>query len=312
TKKLRGLYLGAPEGTTAFSFSTSTASPLSIRTWDWDLPFLVCLHLTVEFSLGFQFRMLQGIPALRELCQSIISLMSRHERVLTEADFLVEPSLSRANSQDGNDDNDQNSADSIQEPTKLLHLHSEANLYVVYQYLLYVKLELKLDGPRSQPRMGGGNYGTREHLLESSYLSRMKMRRQLMDYEFQFHEGHHGVLSKENSETQGQRENMVSSIEAVVKQHAVLKPRLEAVLGQIQEVELKKRQEQMTQIQLQEAHPNWLFVPSLWRLEIHGGWQMQSATSTRLADLDVLEGECKLREYEQQAISPFEVDTRAT
>ncbi|KAF9216057.1 hypothetical protein BGZ59_011150 [Podila verticillata] len=60
-------------------------------TWDWDLPNLVSLELSVGFTLHLQFRMLQKCPNLRELFLSIFSEEGRVERILTKEDFDVNP-----------------------------------------------------------------------------------------------------------------------------------------------------------------------------------------------------------------------------
>ncbi|KAI9236929.1 MAG: hypothetical protein BYD32DRAFT_437032 [Podila humilis] len=60
-------------------------------TWDWDLPNLVSLELSVGFTLHLQFRMLQKCPNLRELILSIFSEEGRVERILTKEDFDVNP-----------------------------------------------------------------------------------------------------------------------------------------------------------------------------------------------------------------------------
>lgn len=60
-------------------------------TWDWDLPNLVSLELSVGFALHFQFRMLQKCSSLRELFLSIFSEEGRVERILTNEDFDVDP-----------------------------------------------------------------------------------------------------------------------------------------------------------------------------------------------------------------------------
>ncbi|KAG0335989.1 hypothetical protein BG000_007031 [Podila horticola] len=98
--------------------------------------------------------------------------------------------------------------------------------------------------------------GRREpwHVPGESYRFKMQIRQLFLDSEFQRHkEENRGVPTMERYMTQGQRENMVLGIEEAVKQHPILKPRLKAVLGHIKEVELKKRQEQVTQKHLQAA-----------------------------------------------------------
>ncbi|KAF9545498.1 hypothetical protein EC957_010914 [Mortierella hygrophila] len=58
--------------------------------WDWDLPLMTELILTSEFALLFEFRMLQGCPALEALTLDIRSTgVDVHTRILSEADLIV-------------------------------------------------------------------------------------------------------------------------------------------------------------------------------------------------------------------------------
>lgn len=83
TKELTTLVLGSPSAIDrVFAPSVHTYSqedPFTTEeeevtkisrpkwTWDWHLPNLVTLHLSIEFSLPFQFCMLQGTPHLQEM-----------------------------------------------------------------------------------------------------------------------------------------------------------------------------------------------------------------------------------------------------
>ncbi|KAF9295336.1 hypothetical protein BGZ88_002294, partial [Linnemannia elongata] len=60
-------------------------------TWDWDLPRLVSLKLSSEFAFLFQFRMLQGCPALQTLELEMRTLTAEPTRTITESD-MVHPS----------------------------------------------------------------------------------------------------------------------------------------------------------------------------------------------------------------------------
>ncbi|KFH71416.1 hypothetical protein MVEG_01715 [Podila verticillata NRRL 6337] len=113
TKELQILVLGMPEGTPIPSVqsihSSGTPWPELVHsdyedtsgamfshprpqwTWDWHLPNLDTLDLSVGFALHFQFRMLQRCPNLCELFLSIFSEEGRVKRVLTEQDFVIIP-----------------------------------------------------------------------------------------------------------------------------------------------------------------------------------------------------------------------------
>ncbi|KAG0204796.1 hypothetical protein BGX33_008278 [Mortierella sp. NVP41] len=68
------------------------SGPAIIRphwSWDWDLPRLHTLRLGAEFAYRFEFRMLQGCPALEALGLDIRMINGQHTRVITEADMFV-------------------------------------------------------------------------------------------------------------------------------------------------------------------------------------------------------------------------------
>lgn len=72
-----------------------TPSPADIRpkwTWDWHLPHLVSIKLSSEFAFLFQFRMLQGCPAVQTLELEIRTPTSTHTRTITSTDMFT-PSL---------------------------------------------------------------------------------------------------------------------------------------------------------------------------------------------------------------------------
>ncbi|KAK3824128.1 MAG: hypothetical protein JOS17DRAFT_833659 [Linnemannia elongata] len=85
--------------------STYSWTPSVIRpnwTWDWHLPCLVSLTLSSEIAFLFQFRMLQGCPALRALELEIRTFTSSHSRSITDADLftptgdqIIAPSLEK-------------------------------------------------------------------------------------------------------------------------------------------------------------------------------------------------------------------------
>ncbi|KAF9145308.1 hypothetical protein BG015_011937 [Linnemannia schmuckeri] len=61
-------------------------------TWDWYLPHLVLIKLSSEFAFLFQFRMLQGCPALQFLEFEVRTPTSSHTRTITNTDMFT-PSL---------------------------------------------------------------------------------------------------------------------------------------------------------------------------------------------------------------------------
>ncbi|OAQ32646.1 hypothetical protein K457DRAFT_16208 [Linnemannia elongata AG-77] len=83
-------YIPPVEELTAFYDGSSEVG--SLWTWDWHLPQLTELHLTGEFAYRFQFRMLRGCPALRELGLNMRNApyTGKHTRILTIRDFSAE------------------------------------------------------------------------------------------------------------------------------------------------------------------------------------------------------------------------------
>ncbi|KAG0062612.1 hypothetical protein BGZ89_010532 [Linnemannia elongata] len=71
----------------------------TLWTWDWHLPSLNHLALTGEFAYQFQFRMLNGCPALEKLDLNNKTFDGRLDRVLSYADLFLPGSV------DSNDDN---------------------------------------------------------------------------------------------------------------------------------------------------------------------------------------------------------------
>ncbi|KAK3808106.1 MAG: hypothetical protein JOS17DRAFT_766173 [Linnemannia elongata] len=61
-------------------------------TWDWYLPSLEKLVLTSEFAYRIEFKMLMGCPSLEILELDMSSEDDQHTRVITEADFFMQPS----------------------------------------------------------------------------------------------------------------------------------------------------------------------------------------------------------------------------
>jgi hypothetical protein len=58
-------------------------------TWDWHLPSLHHLSLSAEFAFMFQFRMLQGCPALRSLELNMETSNRRIQRVIGNSDMFL-------------------------------------------------------------------------------------------------------------------------------------------------------------------------------------------------------------------------------
>lgn len=88
------------QGDATYSWTPSIIRPN--WTWDWHLPCLVSLILSSEIAFLFQFRMLQGCPALRTLELEIRTFRSSHSRTITDADLftptgdpIIAPSLTK-------------------------------------------------------------------------------------------------------------------------------------------------------------------------------------------------------------------------
>ncbi|KAG0281768.1 hypothetical protein BGZ96_001023 [Linnemannia gamsii] len=77
---------GTSEG---WTLEGSGIVPRTRWSWDWHLPLLNSIHLTGEFAYRFQFRMLQGCPALLNLELMMRRPVGQHIRVLSRSDLFA-------------------------------------------------------------------------------------------------------------------------------------------------------------------------------------------------------------------------------
>ncbi|KAG0374154.1 hypothetical protein BGX24_010750 [Mortierella sp. AD032] len=76
--------------------ATTMTTTMAIRpSWKWHLPHLTSLELSGEYAYRFQFRMLQGCPALRTMELNMLTRLGLEVRLLTiDGDLFVENSSS--------------------------------------------------------------------------------------------------------------------------------------------------------------------------------------------------------------------------
>ncbi|KAF9306696.1 hypothetical protein BG003_000953, partial [Podila horticola] len=217
-------------------------------TWDWHLPMLSTLHLTVEFASHFQFRMLQGSPNLHDLELCIRSVRHSVERVLTKDDFILPLPLPQNRDQAEKKDTDNRSG---QDHTLLKDM-DKVDLYRlpfdvladIYGYLYLVLRErCKDSGLRLEDFHP-------EKLLMSIY-------RPSGDYP--------------EKSVQQRVVRAAQTIEWLVDK-AGLQPEFEAVLAALQVMKARERQEEAGWQRYRVAHPEHLVVPSLRKLKIRGHW----------------------------------------
>ncbi|KAF9298940.1 hypothetical protein BGZ74_009154 [Mortierella antarctica] len=246
-------------------------------TWDWHLPMLSALYLTVEFAFHFQFRMLQGTPNLNTLCLSIDSVIHPVERVLTMDDFT----LSRMQDQDQEDEaNNRNIDDSVTPQDLNDNLDWRIQHYRILNrlcsYLRSLSAEKKNPEPRpTQPALDG--VLELEQPPDESYLRFYRealFRRSLRGPDFR---PNHPDGSCSSGRSDNERvARAVRKIEEVVDQSG-LQPEFEAALVELRVLQARERQEKEGLKRYRVEHPDHLVVPSVNNLFIVGRWIMSDA-----------------------------------
>ncbi|KAF9304484.1 hypothetical protein BGZ74_001444 [Mortierella antarctica] len=278
----------------------SNTTYLSIQrlkwTWDYHLSSLHTLQLTFEFAHHFRFQMLRGTPCLRELCLSLYSRDHPVERVLTEADFTVDPLQWSQEQEDRGDDSgiEQHFKDPAREPS--LHNQSLDTLSRIISYLHMVDdhrretMSQDQSGEASLQRqqeqtplpafahdpvwmehqlrmsreilMSIGSRG-RELQLDGSLASIRQPSRDSL---------HWGKTEQELAQME------IQNIEELVANETYLQPYLDAVLAGCQEFEARKKQEEEDLKKYRAEHPEHLAMPSVRKLEMYGRWSMSDET----------------------------------
>ncbi|KAF9380327.1 hypothetical protein CPC16_010372 [Podila verticillata] len=261
-------------------------------TWDWHLPLLTTLHMTVEFAFHFQFRMLQGTPNLRDLYLCLYSTVHPTERVLTKADFTI----SRLHDQDQEDDTDSRHVDgsestghdsttttattiSHKDPNEDsdkfdLHHQSSQTLHHIHTYLFLLSEDRKnaafraeqCPGPVPDEALSALQLHTlRENIMFSSL-------RQIFWDAPRLCASHPDGSCPEKSNP-GAAVKIARKIEELVDQVG-LRAELEEVVAELQIWQAREREEEEGLKKYRVEHPDHLVVPSLKKLELYGRWIM--------------------------------------
>ncbi|KAG0348163.1 hypothetical protein BG005_011719 [Podila minutissima] len=302
-----------PETTIVEDSGSRTASQIRRPkwTWDWYLPSLSALHLTVEFASHFQFRMLQGTPNLQELYLSIYSTVHPVERVLTKDDFMVEsqlPDRGQENDADENKNNDNEpttSAHDLDDNSMNLHTLPSHILDDLFNYLFAVDVVRR---EQSRPQLC--RKWLKQDEEDQSAERLLRMRQMIMDRTIKWRSDgwcpclrhSDGYCPKRSS--QEHIAESVHMIEELVNQ-AGLQPELEAALANLPVWKTRERQEKEALNRYQIEHPNHLVVPSVKKLEIFGHWIMSDEV------LEILLGRVfrNLKELNECLTEGYSLDT---
>lgn len=286
TKDLEILALGIPEGPldqnvpSAHPWDTNVSKPLHSDyedltgamfsfprpqwTWDWDLPNLVSLELSVGFALHFQFRMLQKCSNLRELFLSIFSEEGRVERILTKKDFAVDPMAWKTEHRAAWMDQATQGPEDVSLHSLTLH-----DLYEIQNRFIREgpqaesqDVPLAYEQPPPSSRSAERNF---EEYRAYSLMSSRKYRRCVVfnpDRDFR----------KTPVDPREGCDDQIRAIEEQVAQEPLLQPILHRFMDEQRAVQEKKVGENENQRQFRMAHPECLVVPSLKKLLIFGHW----------------------------------------
>lgn len=276
TKELKHLALGHPR-----NYHDRPSIPLEETTyvvrpewmWDWRLPCLDTLDLSVDFAIHFQFRMLQGTPNLRELCLNSSGHTLNVVRVLTMSDFVVEalqePGLGAVGDDEGSCSEAASSLYScLQEVGQEhgpLHLQDAGTLYYVFTRLVAARNYLKERASQSRVQVAD-NWREEHHFIATRGFKTIERYSQ--------HDAWFG-LRKSNmpgSGSKGNVDKMVHDIEKLVEGYPKLRPYLDFALTDLPAFKRKQVQEIEDQDRFRKAHPELLAVPSLKKLMIYGRW----------------------------------------
>ncbi|KAG0015292.1 hypothetical protein BGZ82_001443, partial [Podila clonocystis] len=272
-------------------------------TWDWYLPNMTMLSLSVEFSLHFQFQMLRGTPKLEDLSLCLYSYAHQVERVLTEADFILkswdqeqEVDLTGGTGIEQEHSSLATSSSSFskdpEDPT--LHAQPVTILSIILSYLnslitdrraprariMFMAAnvagqdpEQQQDQPQPTPEQFQDH---REHNLREAremYLRKTHRRLQRDFYDTDRSTSH---LGKCPDWSQERAAELVKKIEEHVEKHN-LQEQLDKLLRDVRTLKFKKKHEKLALARLRAAHPEQLVAPSVKKLGIYGPWVMSEA-----------------------------------
>ncbi|KAF9386266.1 hypothetical protein CPB97_003885 [Podila verticillata] len=272
--------------------------------WEWHLPALTTLSLSVEFALHFQFQMLQGTPKLEELSLCLYSTVHQVDRVLTEADFLVARDHEQEEEEEEEslnyetDQQKQTSSDPSTDSEELTLLAQPLHVLAKIRSYLDSQTEESLrrqspPGPlppaegapqdpdqQEEPQPQPQPQPTEQQLQEQQVRHLRMSRETHMSNTYSQMEMHldrmpgctHPPGECPNWKRHQERAaELLAKIEELVKTHGLL-PQLDTILADMRVLAQKQRKEEEHLKRLRAAHPELLVVASLKKLELFGRW----------------------------------------
>ncbi|KAF9378508.1 hypothetical protein CPB97_009519 [Podila verticillata] len=315
TKELATLVLGSPSAIDrvfapsvhAFSqedpFTTEEEEATKISrpewTWDWHLPNLVTLHLSIEFSIPFQFFMLQGTPSLQDMSLTIFSTQERVERVLTEADFEVMPltSTSAAES-DPEETSEQPEAepatmeDIVQELIEEARSPRSMNVAAeIATYLFRVQSQLERQRGEVLEQQDRPQRQLGENMWPQDVPDRPIVRSAEDDERLVFNRERHLDIRRDDIESKfcekteassrraseggaAELKKMIRNFDEFLGRDPVLRTYFKKALVDWRQWKRKQVVDTETAKRTMAVHPGRLAVPSLRSLELNGHWVM--------------------------------------
>lgn len=323
TKELEILVLGMPEGTpipiVQSIHSSDTPWPELVHsdyedtsgamfshprpqwTWDWQLPNLDTLDLSVGFALHFQFRMLQGCPNLRELFLSIFSEEGRVKRVLTEQDFVIIPAAEATVPEAVEAALGDEKASKEQE--RDLHTLAPNALTWIFRHMEIKNAEISNE-PRFRELLPGREYPIPP--LPPKVMRQQERNwndSQLQARQFQHCKTFHPDGNRTHVAHQARgRDEMIRIIEGYAQKQPVLHAYLEELFEKVADFAKRQEQHEKAQRQLRESRPDRLEVASLRQLHIYGHWIISEPVLETML-LEVFPNLRKVYEYQCEGFS---------
>ncbi|KAF9336889.1 hypothetical protein BG006_006997 [Podila minutissima] len=223
-------------------------------TWDWFLPRLVTLDLSIEFALSFQFRMVQGTPCLQTLRLTIFSTTTPTvERVLTESDFTTAPrALPDTSAPPGAFDPYGIPHDEV---SAIYHCLKGLQLWMEHPHAFSVPADHPDNADTERPPPSDA-----EQLQER--LHHLSLR----------HADYLGAFSGRQAAAREVFERHCRGIEAITAASPICKRVYETLLAARVRYYRKKSAQAAAVAVLRSEQPERLIVPSLRTLELNGRW----------------------------------------
>lgn len=240
--------------------------------WNWFLPQLETLDLSIEFAVHFQFCMLQGTPGLQELHLTILSTRAPVDRVLTESDFTVVPLLVDETGALLEDSSKrlEGGASSPLPVVPSLPMLPRKELHALYWHMS--GLHLSIESSQQEPDQQQQDVDVSDPappILDDAHLLQQRQERLTHRQEYQT-----GTFSPHPYSPQQLYDMHLNIVQSIVQAKPVLQQELERLLAAREKYYLKKNKEALRAVERQTAQPNRLVVSSLRTLELNGAWNI--------------------------------------